>query len=262
LSSLNITADTLYHKEKLKLDAESPYDAAITLGGDGTVLFAARILSPLGVPVFPVNFGTFGFIAGVQPGKWREVFNLWLYGKAPVSRRIMLEITVEREGGEIFRGCCLNDVVVASSGIAKIINLSVSYMESGWERILKLGSYRSDGLIISTPTGSTAYSMAAGGPIVDPELEALILNPICPFNLSNRPMMLPADDTVIVDVEKEQRSGVLLTIDGQETEELKYGDRILLKKAPYHCLLIASGRIEFFETLKTKLAWSGGEKRA
>jgi NAD+ kinase len=156
------------------------------------------------------------------------------------------------------RGCCLNEAVISFSGIAKIISLRVSCSENGGAGFMKLGQYRSDGLIASTPTGSTAYSMAAGGPIVDPELEALILNPICPFTLSHRPMVLPAEETVLVEVEEGQGTGLMLTVDGQVTEKLKGRDRVYLKKAPYQCLLIASGRENYYHALKTKLSWTGG----
>jgi len=258
LASLNIAADIFSFRGKPDFNTRAGYDVAISLGGDGTVLSAARTMSPLGIPIFPVNLGTFGFIAGVQPLEWRDVFGKWLAGKAPISRRLMLEISVERGGSEVLRGCCLNDVVISATGIAKIISLRVSYSETSRTGFMKLGAYRSDGLIFSTPTGSTAYSVAAGGPIVDPELEALILNPICPFTLSHRPMVLPAQEMILVEVEKDQRSGVLLTVDGQVTEKLKGADRIYLRKAPYHCLLVASGRTGFYKALKTKLAWAGG----
>ena len=256
LNSLGIEADIFSFSGKLEISAESGYDLALSLGGDGTVLYTARAVSPLGIPILPVNFGTFGFIAGVQPFEWRELLGRWLSlhkagRNAHFSRRLMLDMRVEREGGEVFRACCLNDVVVSASGIAKTIRLRVFYGEAGRISFLKLGSYRSDGIIVSTPTGSTAYSAAAGGPIVDPELEALIVNPICPFTFSNRPLVLPGGETVLVEVE-EQRSDVLLTVDGQETEKLKSGDRIFLNKAPYPCLLIASGRTHFYETLRTK----------
>ena len=263
LAGLKITADTFSFKKNQFFNTEAGYDVAVSLGGDGTVLAAARIVAPLGVPIFPVNFGTFGFIAEVPPLEWREVFHRWLGGKEPHSRRLMLELAVERRGCEIFKGCCLNDVVVSSSGIAKMVSLRVSYCESGGSGrtgFMKLGSYRSDGLIVSTPTGSTAYSVAAGGPIVDPELEALIINPICPFTLSHRPMVLPAEETVLVEVEENQKSGVILTVDGQVTVKLKGGDMIYLRKAPYYCLLVASGRGGFYEALRTKLSWAGGSE--
>lgn len=258
LSAGKIEADTFSFRGKPGFDTKAGYDLAVSLGGDGTVLYAARTMSPLGVPVFPVNLGTFGFIAGVQPSQWREAFTRYLKGRAALSRRLMLEITVDRSGIEILRGRCLNDVVISASGIAKVIKLKVSYSEPDSAALVKLGSYRSDGLIVSTPTGSTGYSVAAGGPIVDPELEALILNPICPFTLSHRPMVLPAKERVLVEVEDEQRSDVLLTADGQVTEKLKCGDRIFLNKAPYHCLLVESDRRGFYQALKTKLAWAGG----
>lgn len=257
LACLGIEADIFSFPERPGFNTKEGYDAAITLGGDGTVLYAARTISPLGIPIFPVNLGTFGFIAGVSPDEWRSVFRRWLDGKVNLSKRLMLEMTVMREGSEVLRGCCLNDVVISASGIAKIISLRVSCSKTGGTEFFELGSYRCDGLIAATPTGSTAHSMAAGGPVVDPELEALILNPICPFILSHRPMLLPPGETVLIEVEKKQRSGVLLTADGQVTEELLPGDMIYLKKAPYHSLLLASDRAVFYQALRTKLGWAG-----
>jgi NAD+ kinase len=208
-------------------------------------------MAPLGVPVFPVNLGTLGFIAAIHPEEWLEVFENWMERKARLSRRLMLDTVVKRGEKEVLRGSCLNDVVISASGIAKIIRLRVSSGD------MPLGEYRSDGLIVATPTGSTAYSVAAGGPILDPELEALIINPICPFTLSHRPMVLPAGETVVVEVEAEQRSGVLLTVDGQVTEPLEPGDKIYIAKAPLPALLVASGRDSFYQALRTKLSWMG-----
>ena len=257
LLSMNIEADTFSIKEKLIISPDKKYSVAIVLGGDGTVLSAARAVSPHGIPIFPVNLGTFGFIAEVQPLEWRVVFDRWMAGKESVSRRLMLDVSVERDGRKIFRECGLNDVIVSSSGIAKIINLRLSYSEKKMKTEIKLGSYRSDGLIIATPTGSTAYSTAVGGPVVDPELEALILSPICPFMLTNRPLVLPATGTVIVEVADEQQSGIILTLDGQVKEKIKKGDRIYIEKAPYSCFLIASCRSGFYSALRKKLSWAG-----
>jgi len=257
LLSMNIETDTYSIKEKPVISKDRKYCVAIVLGGDGTVLSAARAVSPIGIPIFPINLGTFGFIAEVQPLEWREVFDKWMAGKVPVSRRLMLEVSVERNGHMVFREPCLNDVIISSSIIAKIINLRLFNREKGMDTDLKLGSYRSDGLIIATPTGSTAYSAAVGGPIVDPELEALILSPICPFMLTNRPLVLPADGTVIAEVADEQQSGVILTLDGQVKEKLKKGDRVFVEKAPYPCELIASSRSGFYTALRKKLSWAG-----
>jgi NAD+ kinase len=257
LLSMNIETDTFSIKGSPVIFQDKKYSVAIVLGGDGTVLSAARAVSRFGIPIFPINLGTFGFIAEVQPLEWRDVFDRWMAGKVPVSRRLMLEVSVERDGRKIFRESCLNDVIISSSVIAKIINLRLFSREGGVETDLKLGSYRSDGLIIATPTGSTAYSAAVGGPIVDPELEALILSPICPFMLTNRPFVLPAAGTVIAEVADEQQSGVILTLDGQVKEKLKKGDRVFIEKAPYPCVLIASSRSGFYTALRKKLSWAG-----
>jgi NAD+ kinase len=242
--------------------AGSGYDVAFSLGGDGTVLYTARAVAAQGLPIFPVNLGTVGFIAAVHPEEWKTVFDAWRAGKARVSRRLMLEVRVEREGAECFRSSCLNDIVISASGIAKLIRLeaSICYEESAEaldaRTLLPLGEYRADGLIIATPTGSTAYSVAAGGPIVDSEMQAIILNPICPFALSHRPIVLPAWETLLVDVGEKQRSSVLLTVDGQVTEPLKGGDRLLITAAPSPANLIASDRRIFYDALRTKLAWN------
>jgi NAD+ kinase len=239
------------------------YDLCFSLGGDGTVLYAARIMAPLGVPLVPVNLGSLGFIAAVHPREWSAALDSWMAGTAVLSPRLMLEVRVERGGKTISRGNCLNDAVVSALGIAKLIRLNVE-AEIGEEPLagpsperIRFGHYRSDGLIVATPTGSTAYSVAAGGPILDPEMEAVIINPICPFTLSNRPMVVPAHETMIVELEAEQRSGILLTIDGQETEALEPNDKIYIRRAPCQALLIASDRRMFYTALRTKLNWSG-----
>jgi NAD+ kinase len=252
LGCRGIKTDAFACEGRPDFNAGEVYDIAFSLGGDGTVLHAARTMAPLGVAVFPINLGTLGFIAEIDPRDWIGVFNRWMEGKGVFSRRLMLEVRLERQDRELFRELCLNDVVISASGIAKIIRLEVH------SEYMQLGRYRSDGLIVATPTGSTAYSLAAGGPILDPELEALIINPICPFTLSHRPMVLPAREPVIIGVEEEQRSGVLLTVDGQVTEALEEGDRIRLGRAASSVHLIASGRAGFYRALRTKLSWSGG----
>jgi NAD+ kinase len=261
LARLNIAAVSYPFEGSPSIAVDAGFDLAFSLGGDGTVLYAARTIAPYGIPIFPINIGTLGFIAVVHPGEWLGVFEGWLKGTVGCSRRLMLEVTVRR-GGEIAASVsCLNDAVISASGIAKIIRLQVGSETAGSE-YMRLGHYRSDGLIVATPTGSTAYSVAAGGPILDPEIAALIINPICPFTLSNRPIVVPANETIIVEVETEQRSGVLLTADGQVTEELEPGDRVFIRRAPYEAQLIASDRAGFYKALQTKLNWSGGTPHA
>jgi NAD+ kinase len=230
---------------------EGEWDIAFSLGGDGTVLYTARCLAPLGVPILPVNLGSLGFIAGVDTDKWLDVFNLWEKGEISLSRRCMLEVSVERTSQIIYKNICLNDAVISASGIAKIINLDVHInSDTG---VIALGFFRSDGLLISTPTGSTAYSMAAGGPILDPEMEAMILNPICPFSLSNRSFVLPSRQKLVIDIAREQRSGVLLTIDGQDTFKLECEDKVMIQQASHPALLIYTGRHSYYSALHAKL---------
>ncbi|MDR2445674.1 MAG: NAD(+)/NADH kinase [Treponema sp.] len=253
LSERGIAYHFFSFKDKDKAPIDATYGLAFSLGGDGTVLYAARTVSGLGIPVFPINMGTLGFIASIPHDGWTPIFDRFAAGDADISKRLMLEVRVERRGAIIERGSCLNDAVVSSSGVAKIVRICVK--TSGGNGEISLGSYRSDGLIIATPTGSTAYSAAANGPIIDPEMEAVIINPICPFTLSNRPLVLPSPEAVVIEIEEGQRSGVLLSLDGQVTVPLAPGDKIFVQKAPYYAVLVAAGRQNFYRALRAKLAW-------
>ncbi|MCL2277296.1 MAG: NAD(+)/NADH kinase [Treponema sp.] len=245
---------------------DKKWDIAFSLGGDGTVLYAARCLSPLGVPILPVNLGTLGFIAEVEKDDWLDVFTRWETGELPVSKRRMLEVSVIRNSKVIAKNIFLNDAVVSASGIAKLISLNVHICNgkpivkdgniADTRDLIPLGLFRCDGLIFSSPTGSTAYSMAAGGPILDPEMEAVIINPICPFALSIRPFVLPSYQTLSITVEKPIRSNVLLTVDGQDTFDLECDDRVIIQQAPNPALLILAGKHNYYSALRNKLFWS------
>jgi len=239
------------------------WDIAFSLGGDGTVLFTARCLAPMGVPILPVNLGSLGFIAGVNIDGWLDVYNKWEKGEISLSRRCMLEVSVERNSKIVYKCNCLNDMVISASGIAKLINLDV-HVSSGIVSAagtdvgaVALGSYRCDGLIVSTPTGSTAYSMAAGGPILEPEMEAMILNPICPFTLSSRPFVLPSRQTLSIKVSNTKKMGVLLTIDGQDTFILELSDKVYITQAKEQALLVYSDRHTYYSALQNKLFHGG-----
>ena len=230
---------------------DEKWDIAFSLGGDGTVLYTARSVAPLGVPIMPINLGTLGFIAEVNKKDWFDVFLKWEKGEITPTRRCMLEISVERDSKIIKNNFCLNDAIISYTDIAKLIRLNVQIAET------ELVSYRADGIIVATPTGSTAYSMSAGGPILDPEMEALILNPICPFTLSNRPFVLPSKQRITITVAEEQRSGVILMVDGQDTFPLECMDKVHIKQAPFGAELIFNGRSIYYQALRTKLFWSG-----
>ncbi|GAB1455429.1 NAD(+)/NADH kinase [Spirochaetota bacterium] len=227
-------------------------DILISLGGDGTVLYAARSAAPLGVPILPIDLGTLGFIAWVKREEWEARFEEAVSGRLAISERFMLDVVVEREGKAIAAFSGLNDGVVSGSGPAKIVALAISVNGA------TIGRYRSDGLIVSTPTGSTAYSLAAGGPVLDPDMDAMVLTPVCPFTLSNRPLVMPGGETLAIHVESGQRERTMLTVDGQDFFDLIEGDRIVFKRSGYRARLYRRERDAFFQVLRTKLNWSGG----
>lgn len=227
------------------------YDLIISLGGDGTLLFVARLAAPLGIPVLPVNLGTLGFIAANRKDSWRSTFDAWRSCELAASARIMLEISIIRAGSRIGTYSALNDGVVSSQGISKMIRLCLNVNED------RFGSYRADGLIVATPTGSTAYNLAAGGPALFPEMPAMVINPICPFTLASRPLVLPSSDKVEVTVDETRRSGAMLTVDGQETRSLEKGDIVRFSRAAKDALLVVPRESIFFKSLRTKLGWSG-----
>ena len=230
----------------------SDYDFAITLGGDGTVLFAARGCLDYGVPIFPVNLGKFGFISGIQKEEWEHSLQLFLDGKLHVTERTMLSVSVYSDKKEFASATALNDVIISAGVPAKLVSLDIEYNQ------IPFGKYEADGVIIATPTGSTAYSAAAGGPIVDPELECFIVNPICPFSLSNRPVVLPATGSLVIKVLPSRETPVTLSADGQVSVPLKTGDTVVIKKADKKVLLVNCTSDIFYGALKSKLHWSGG----
>ena len=240
---------------RLEADARAPCgeppDLALSLGGDGTLLNCARIVAEQETPILPVNLGTLGFITEVAQPEWKEAFERYRSGRLAVSPRVMVVAGVMRGGREVARLPGLNDAVISTGGAPKITRLQVALSGTA------VGRYRADGVILSTPTGSTAYSMAAGGPILHPEMQALVLNPVCPFTLSNRPLVVPADEVVEITVEEPQRTKVVLTVDGQRSVPLEPGDRVVLRRYEHSALIIQSDRRNFYEVLRHKLHWAG-----
>jgi NAD+ kinase len=222
------------------------------LGGDGTVLYAARVAAPLGISILPVNVGHLGFIAEIGIADWPAAVDAWAKGELPISERLMLSVEVWREGAKAASFWALNDVAVSAQGIAKLMGFGISMGNSSLVR------YRADGVIVATPTGSTAYNLAAGGPVLHPEMEALIVNPVCPFTLSNRPLVVPAYEAVEITMEEGRRTSAMLTIDGQVTFALRPGDKMRVSGAPKKARIHVTKGFAFYELLRTKLEWSGG----
>ncbi len=234
----------------------SGVDFAVSLGGDGTLLTCARLLAEREIPILAVNMGDFGFITEVSKNEVLETLEKFLSGEIGVSERLMLGVSVRRAGREIASYQALNEAVIAIMGKSRMIRLKVFLSDT------LVGRYRADGVMIATPTGSTAYSMAAGGPIVYPEMEAFILTPICPFSLSIRPSVIPATETLRVEVEEPQKAEIVLTVDGQETFPLIPRDCVLIRRATHKALIIRSDKRSFYEVLRSKLNWTGEPNNA
>jgi NAD+ kinase len=252
LTNKNINSKLIVTAEESDLAViNEAYDLAICLGGDGTVLSCARFLHSFGIPILAVNLGTFGFITEVCKEEWQEAFELYEQGRARLSRRLMIKTSVIRESKRIFTAHALNEITIAASGISKMVQLDLFLNETN------AGKMRSDGIIISTPTGSTAYSLAAGGPILDVDLEALIINPICPFTLSNRPLVVSSDNQVRIVVNEKQKTKVSLTVDGQQFFQLQENDIVEIVRSHSRALLIRSPKRNYYEVIREKLNWSG-----
>lgn len=236
---------------------ENPFkniDFVITLGGDGTVLFAARGCAEKGIPVLPVNFGEFGFIASIQKEEWQKELDLYLEGKAKLVERSMVQAMVVsgKDGKSIYSGIGLNDIVISARMVSRTILMDVKY------NYVSLGKFKADGLIVCTATGSTAYSSAAGGPIVDPSLDALILTPMNAFSLSSRPLVLSPNGELEITILPSRESDMVITLDGQKPFSIHEGDCIKIRQISNKVKLVGCTAERFYEALQSKLNWSGG----
>jgi NAD+ kinase len=220
----------------------------VVLGGDGTLLSVARQLQGNNVPILGVNLGGLGFLTEITVEELPGMIGSILKGIYTVSRRMMLAVTVRRRDEEIYTISALNDAVITKDALARIIDIE-TYVDNEY-----LTTYRADGLILSTPTGSTGYSLAAGGPILHPGLEHVIVTPICPHTLTNRPIIL-AEDASIKAVLASRDERVILTLDGQIGFPLEFGDEVIVRRSEYRVNLIKSGTKGYFEVLRTKLKW-------
>jgi NAD+ kinase len=228
---------------------EEPVDLVIVLGGDGTLLSAARSL-PSSVPILGVNMGRLGFLTEVGRSELYPSLEAVLANGYRTERRSFLDVALHRAGGSAISYRVLNDAVIAKSALARIFELTVTVDGH------LVGTYRSDGLIVSTPTGSTAYNLSAGGPILSPTLPVAVITPICPHTLSLRPLVVPDSSRIEVTLET-PREEVYLTLDGQEGTSLSYRDRISITRSEAAARLVKVAGRTFYESLRGKLSWGG-----
>lgn len=223
-------------------------DLIVVLGGDGSILSVARLLREREVPILGVNLGGLGFLTATTVDQLFPFMEAILQGEMLVDRRMMLAVRWSRNRKPQAEQLALNDAVINKGVLARMIDLRTLVDDQ------ELCVYKADGLIVTTPTGSTAYSLSAGGPIVHPAVEVLVLSPICPHTLTNRPIVLPDRAVVRVAVETPGED-VVLTIDGQEAFPLLPGDEVEIRKAPVRAPLVQSRDRSYFEILRTKLRW-------
>ncbi len=234
----------------------SNVDILIALGGDGTLLSTARLISSSGIPILGVNLGGLGFLTEVNYSRIYKILEQVLDNKFSIENRMLINGYVLRKGkGKVFPFSALNDAVISTEAIARVLKLETSIDKQ------YVTTYIADGLIISTPTGSTAYSLSAGGPIVHPALKAMIITPICPHTLTNRPIIVSEKSSISVEPIFETNK-IALTIDGQIKFDLLHSDKLVVKKAPYVLKLISSSENDFFAILRKKLKWSGHSVKA
>jgi NAD+ kinase len=233
--------------DRVKVARES--DLVVVLGGDGTLLSAARASIGHDVPLFAVNLGGLGFLTAIQVEELYPQLELALQGALHTEQRLMLYAEIRRHDETVAVYDGLNDLVMSKTEIARIIDLEV-HLDGNFVCV-----YKADGLIIATPTGSTAYSLSAGGPIVLPSVHAFSMTPICPHTLTNRPVIVP--DSSVIEIGVRGEGSTYLTIDGQVGKLLQGGDRVVCRKSQYCTRLIRPADLLFFDVLREKLQWGG-----
>ena len=223
-------------------------DLMLVLGGDGTMIATARVLGDSEVPVLGVNYGGLGYLAEFRIEELYTSLESILSGNYRLDKRVMLDVELVRRDENVTRNRVLNDVVINKSALARIIEIEAYFNHQF------VNSFRADGLIVSTPTGSTAYNLSAGGPVIYPSMNAVVITPICPFTLSNRPIVVP-DDAVIELCLKTDQEDVALTLDGQVGFPLKVEDRVVIRKSQTTFSLVQPMNRNYFDVLRDKLRW-------
>lgn len=228
------------------------FDLLVTLGGDGTLLRGARLVAPHHTPVLGVNLGHLGFLTSISPGELEDALDRVLTGEIVLDTRFTLDVRVLDSTGDEPAYVALNDAVLHKGGFARVVRLAVFVGDATGEE--EVGTYAADGIIVATPTGSTAYSLSAGGPIVVPTVDAILATPICPHTLAVRPLVVPAASTITVEVLSPAEE-MILTVDGQEGGALAPGDRIVIGRGEATVPLVRIPDQSYFTTLRRKLHW-------
>jgi NAD+ kinase len=241
----------IYDGSKSKPSAPADLSSVFVIGGDGTFLSASRWIGDSPIPIIGVKFGNVGFLAEISEEALFETAEAVLAGNYRIERRMRLKARIIRDGDVFIEQTVLNDVVINKAALARLASIE-TYINDHY-----LTTYRCDGLIVSTPTGSTAYSLAAGGPVVHPAVEGIIITPICPFTLTNRPLIVP-NDLTIKTLLGEKATDIVVTFDGQEGLEIRPKDILVIEKSRYPVNLITLPDQNYFDILKAKLRWSGG----
>ncbi|MGQ9524151.1 MAG: NAD(+)/NADH kinase [Armatimonadota bacterium] len=242
------TFDAVQGFSTADLDAHlSGVDAVIVLGGDGTLLAASRYAAPKGIPLLSVRFGGFGFLAEAEPDELEEAVQRLVRGEYRVQERTMLYAELVRGSSTVASSLALNDIVVTRGPLSRVV-LVRTEVRAGY-----LATYSGDGVIVSSPTGSTAYSLSAGGPLVHPSVPVILITPICPHSLNARSVVLSDEEQVVMAVESSDEA--MMTADGQVGVPLEQGDRITVRRADVKAKLIAFGLKTFYDHLQSRLRW-------
>lgn len=222
-------------------------DMAVVLGGDGTLLNTSKYAYKYGVPLLGYNIGNLGFLVELEKGEKSE-FSRLFSGEYEIENRLMLEVRVLRGEQEIFGGVALNDVVVSRGATPKMVHLNLRVDEK------EVSDYYSDGIIVATPTGSTAYSLSAGGPVVSPDLDVIIITPVCPHTVTSRPVVVSDKSEVAITIDIYHNEDVVVMCDGEHGIKLESGDKVVVSRAKECAKLIRFGKKTFFDVLQQKLS--------
>lgn len=224
-------------------------DIGLTIGGDGTLLNACRKVADRDIPVCGINIGRLGFLADIELAELESKLDKILNNDYRIEERLMIAAIIKRESSMTYVGSAINDIVVTKGGFARMLTLGLSIDD------YLVANYQADGLIVSTSTGSTGYSLSAGGPIINPSLKLLLVTPICPHTLNARPMIISQDEEVRINIAA-SHTDIVLTFDGQDSYHLLPGDEVIVKKSPLIAQIIKFEDKNYYHTMRTKL-WKG-----